>query len=325
MNTILKLQSLRIPSDWSAVFGRHTPIHLEIGFGDGRFIINLARKNPEINFVGVEVAYEFVKKASRKAELANLWNVRFIPIDAYIAIGCLFKRNDLHTLYSNFPDPWPRKRHAKRRLFTQEFAFILADRIHPDGRAILATDSPEFRDFALENMLKDGYFASEFKSGYLKGLPDGYPRTKYAEKWLAEGKELYFLSFKLVRRPERPFVCPIKRSIIMPHVILKPVENGKDFVTAFQPFDLRDGEIFVRYVRAFLSHDMKTAMVEAYVGDWRLVQRILIAIKFRREETLVKLDHINHPVVTEGVKLAVKRIAMWIAEKFDVEPIAVKA
>ncbi len=325
MNTILKLQSLRIPSNWDWIFGRHAPIHLEIGFGDGRFLFSLAQKHPEINYLGVEVAYEFVRKAARKLKNKSLWNVRLIHLDAYIAIGCLFRRGELGAVYSNFPDPWPRKRHAKRRLFTKEFAFIVADRLSDDGFVVLATDDPQFRDFALENMLDSGYFRSEFPDGYIRGLPKDYPRTKYAEKWLELGRELYFLKFRLAGRPPQGFKCPIRRSNIMPHVILEPITDIGEVIKRFRPHDFKEGEVFVRFARAFMAVDGDSALIEAYVGDWRLVQRILIVVKSRPGETIIKLDHINHPVVTEGVKLAVRKVAKWVAAEANVKSVSIRA
>ncbi len=307
------------------MFGRHAPLQIEIGSGDGRFLIALAERHPEINILGIEVAYEFARKSARKVELKKLWNVKVLPLDAYIALGCLFRHGEIQGIYSNFPDPWPRKKHSKRRLFTREFARIVADRISSGGFVVLATDSPDFRDFAIENMLADGYFETEFDRGYMVGLPDDYPRTRYAEKWMREGKDLYFLRFRPLRRPEQPFVCPIKRSTIMPHVILESIEDKKKILAAFSPFDVKEGQYFVRYSRFFLSNDNTMGLVEAYVGDWRLVQRILIAVKFRENETVVKLDHINHPVVTDGVKLAVKTFADWLASQSGARTVSVRA
>lgn len=325
LNTILKLQSLRIPSNWDSIFGRHAPIHVEIGFGDGRFLFALAEQRPELNFLGIEIAYEFVRKAAKKLKSKRLWNVRLLPLDAFIALGCLFRRGEIDAVYSNFPDPWPRKRHARRRLFTSEFAHILADRLSENGFVALATDNPEFRDFAIENMVSSGYFATEFPNGYRIGLPESYPRTKYAQKWLEAGRELYFIRFRLVKRPEGGFHCPIKRSVIMPHVILEPIESLESAVKDFERMEFREDEIFVRYANAYLSADGRSALFEVFVGDWRLVQRILIQVRARENETIVKLDHINHPVVTEGVKLAVRRLARWLSERFGLEVKSLKA
>ena len=111
----------------------------------------------------------------------------------------------------------------------------------------------------------------------------------------------------------------------MPHVILESIEDKKKILDAFSPFDVKEGQYFVRYSRFFLSNDNTMGLVEAYVGDWRLVQRILIAVKFRENETVVKLDHINHPVVTDGVKLAVKTFADWLASQSGARTVSVRA
>ena len=99
---------------YSEVFGNNNPIELEIGMGKGNFIIDKAMKNPNINFIGVERYESVVCRALEKLENTNLTNVKIICIDAF-ELDDVFDK-EISTIYLNFSDPWPKKRHAKRRL-----------------------------------------------------------------------------------------------------------------------------------------------------------------------------------------------------------------
>ena len=96
------------------VFNNSNPIHMEIGMGKGNFIIDMAKRFPNINFIGVEMYESVICRAIEKLELEDLPNVRIICMDAH-GLDNLFDK-EIDTIYLNFSDPWPKKRHAKRRL-----------------------------------------------------------------------------------------------------------------------------------------------------------------------------------------------------------------
>ena len=108
---------------WKQVFGNKHPIRVEIGTGKGRFILNMAKENPQINFVGIERYSSVLLRAVEKFdtdEFKELENVRFICIDAR-RIEEVFAKDEVDRIYLNFSDPWPKARHAKRRLTSTEF------------------------------------------------------------------------------------------------------------------------------------------------------------------------------------------------------------
>src|SRR5699024_8144264 len=108
---------------WRQVFGNKQPVHIEIGTGKGRFILNKAKANPDINFVGIERYSSVLLRAVEKYdtdEFKDLQNVRFICIDAR-RIEEVFAKDEVERIYLNFSDPWPKARHAKRRLTSVEF------------------------------------------------------------------------------------------------------------------------------------------------------------------------------------------------------------
>ena len=119
------------------VFGNEKPLHVEIGMGKGDFIIAMAKKYPDVNFVGIEMYESVVCRALKKLESEHLDNVKIICIDA-IALGEIFA-NEIDTIYLNFSDPWPKKRHAKRRLTAETYLKIYDNLLKDNGLIIQKT------------------------------------------------------------------------------------------------------------------------------------------------------------------------------------------
>lgn len=105
---------------WKEVFGNENPIHIEIGMGKGRFIMGMAGQHPEVNFIGIEKYSSVLLRAIQKMEEEELPNVRFIRMDAE-DICNVFDKGEVSRIYLNFSDPWPKDRHAKRRLPSRQF------------------------------------------------------------------------------------------------------------------------------------------------------------------------------------------------------------
>ena len=126
--------------DFAALFGRSAPITIEIGFGNGDHLAARARAEPERNFLGVEVHRPGIGHLLRTAAAANLRNLRVIEQDAVEVLGSRIAPESLDEIQILFPDPWPKKRHHKRRLIQPEFAALVASRLRVGGRLHLATD-----------------------------------------------------------------------------------------------------------------------------------------------------------------------------------------
>lgn len=136
---------------WNTVFGNDNPIHIEIGMGKGQFIMTLAGQNPDINYVGIEKYSSVLVRAIEKQEVEDLPNLYFIRMDAE-NIADVFEKGEISRIYLNFSDPWPKDRHAKRRLtsvqFLERYEKILAE----EGHVIFKTDNRELFDFSLEQV-----------------------------------------------------------------------------------------------------------------------------------------------------------------------------
>lgn len=134
---------------WGELFGNGQPVHIEIGTGKGRFLAELAALHPEINYVGIEKYSSVLIRAIQKAEKAELANVRFLRMEAEHILR-YFGKDEVERIYLNFSDPWPKERHAKRRLVSREFLDRYRVLLKPGGHLEFKTDNRELFDFGVE-------------------------------------------------------------------------------------------------------------------------------------------------------------------------------
>ncbi|MBD5096466.1 MAG: tRNA (guanosine(46)-N7)-methyltransferase TrmB [Lachnospiraceae bacterium] len=141
---------------WNELFGNTNPIHIEIGMGKGQFIMELAKINPDINYVGIEKFSSVLVRAIEKQEEQQLPNLRFIRMDAE-NIENVFDNAEVDYIYLNFSDPWPKDRHAKRRLTSAQFLKRYVNILSKDGGLTFKTDNRELFDFSLEQIELSGW------------------------------------------------------------------------------------------------------------------------------------------------------------------------
>ena len=134
------------PGTWHEIFGNDHPIHIEIGMGKGRFLHTLAKSNPQINYVGIEKYSSVLLRAIQKMEEDELPNLKFIRMDAE-DIDKVFGKGEVDRIYLNFSDPWPKARHARRRLTSNEFFKLYDQVLTADGTVEFKTDNRPLFDF----------------------------------------------------------------------------------------------------------------------------------------------------------------------------------
>ncbi|MCD6277900.1 tRNA (guanosine(46)-N7)-methyltransferase TrmB [candidate division WOR-3 bacterium] len=199
-DVILDWVKVEKPLNFEKNFGNFHPVECEIGFGDGAFLLHKAQSHPDRNYIGIDYSIVSVRKASKKIEKQGLNNVKLIHLDADSAFHLLIPECSLERIYINFPDPWPKKRHEKRRLLDRSFNLLTASRAKKNARMHILTDDPFYRDFILEEVQHYRVWRPVFENGY-RINPDGYFQTKYEKKWRSMGKEIYYLEFKKVVHP----------------------------------------------------------------------------------------------------------------------------
>lgn len=176
---------------WSEVFGNDNPIRIEIGMGKGRFISTLASLNPDINYVGIEKYSSVLLRAVEKQDELQLPNLRFIRMDAE-NICEVFDQGEVDRIYLNFSDPWPKDRHAKRRLTSRQFFARYNNILKKDGQVEFKTDNMGLFDFSEEEVKEAGWNLVAITRD-LHNNPDmneGNVMTEYEEKFSSMGNPI---------------------------------------------------------------------------------------------------------------------------------------
>lgn len=176
---------------WNELFKNTKPIHIEIGMGKGQFIHALAKLHPEINYVGIEKYSSVLLRALQKMEEEELPNLKFIRMDAE-NITKVFGPEEVDKVYLNFSDPWPKDRHAKRRLPSKEFLGRYDIILKKESKVEFKTDNRELFDFAVEE-LKETDWKAEMITYDLHGdekLLEGNVMTEYEEKFSSMGNPI---------------------------------------------------------------------------------------------------------------------------------------
>jgi len=181
---------------WEAIFAPDLapPLRLvvEVGFGRGEFLVDLARRRPTDAFVGIELSHKRTVKMARRLARLELGNVRLLEARAERAVEELFAPGSVSEFWVNFSDPWPKKRHFKRRLLQPAFVADLARRLAPGGTLEIATDDPSYAEWiddvlAAEPLLENAHAPEP----HLRDAP-GRLRTSFEEEWRGKGRIPYF-------------------------------------------------------------------------------------------------------------------------------------
>lgn len=176
------------PGSWQAIFGNANPIRIEIGMGKGQFIHALAKLHPEINYVGIEKYSSVLLRAIQKMEEEELPNLKFVRMDAEDILK-VFGPGEVDRIYLNFSDPWPKDRHAKRRLPSEAFLRRYDVILKKDGQLEFKTDNRPLFDFAVEELKPAGWKAEviTYDLHADEKLMEGNVMTEYEEKFSSMG------------------------------------------------------------------------------------------------------------------------------------------
>lgn len=177
---------------WAEFLGNQNPIHIEVGMGKGRFLMDLAAANPDINYIGIERYTSVILRAVQKMEEQPLSNVHFLCIDA-ATLPDIFAQNEVSRIYLNFSDPWPKDRHARRRLTSAEFLARYDLLLTQDGRIEFKTDNQDLFTFSLETLAESEIFKLQASTRDLHHdvvLCEGNIMTEYEEKFSSMGNPI---------------------------------------------------------------------------------------------------------------------------------------
>ena len=309
---LLPWRRFEFPINWAGQFPVSGPLHLEVGFGDGRYTVRRAQGAPDERFVGLEISSASLLRGLDKVRKRNLKNVKLLKVGAGFAVRHLFAPHTLASITVNFPDPWPKERHEKNRLLQNAFFKLAASRLVPGGAVLLATDHPEYLAFARAESQKSELFTLEEAEP-----PAAVFETKYALKWKTLGKPLYYQVFRYsgVRVPVYP---GLERDETMPHALLSgQLPPHVSFSKQVTPY--AGGHVILHEVARSLGADDLSSnggekwLVRATVEEPELRQQILVSVRARGEWGLiVGLEPFGDPVVTPVTRGAVHAVTEWL-------------
>lgn len=181
--------------DWNKSFGRNAEMVVEIGFGNGDALAHMAALETERNFVGIEVHPPGVGSALQKIEKHGSQNVRLVSVDAIDVLEKMFADDTLSELRLYFPDPWPKKKHHKRRIVQPEFLDLLAKKLSVGGRVHMATDWQEYAEHMLDVCQAHPAFSNLSASNSYIERPNWRPETHFERRGLRLGHGVWDLIF----------------------------------------------------------------------------------------------------------------------------------
>lgn len=181
---------------WNQVFEKGQPLHIEVGMGKGRFLMDMAKLHPEINYIGIEMYDSVLLRALQKRERMEeagekLTNLMFMCVDARM-LPEIFEKGEVQKIYLNFSDPWPKARHAKRRLTSREFLARYDKILDDNGVVEFKTDNKDLFEFSLEEVNEAGWelLAHTFDLHNQADMMEGNVMTEYEEKFSSMGNPI---------------------------------------------------------------------------------------------------------------------------------------
>ncbi len=281
-------QHVSRPADWAAVFGREARLEIEIGFGNGEFLVQRAQAQPLTNFVGMELEWASVQRALRRLAQTRLTNVRLLQVDARVALERLIQPRTIAHIYTLFPCPWPKERHVKHRIFGHGFLKLLNSRLQPDRTAQLVTDHQPYMAWILEQVDGTGFDVQ------CESIPPTY-RTKYEQKWLDKGQEEFY-DIQLRKQHDQP--VPLIEDVALQTHRLDHFEPS-----AFELTSER-GTISVEFKEFLFDAARQRGMVWVFAIEESLTQNFWIEIAYHDHRWYIRPSRGCSVIPTTSVQRA---------------------
>jgi len=187
---LIEVDSLIDRLDLEKTFGRQATLHVDLGCGDGSFLCALALRMPEKNFLGIERLLGRIRSATRKA--AKIGNVRLLRMESFYAVRYLLPAGSVETFYLLFPDPWPKRRHWRRRIVTEDFLSAISQALVENGTFRIATDQNEYFEKMKEMARANSNFA------IIDPTVTDLPLTKFEKTFRTQGASIHWLELRKI-------------------------------------------------------------------------------------------------------------------------------
>lgn len=289
--------------------GNGTPLIVEIGFGNGEYLEHLAISRPGATIVGIEVSQWCLAKAARRVLAGELRNVRLLFGDARHLLKLAFAPGSVREIYMNFPCPWPKKRHAERRVARPEFADAIACSTRSGGLFTLATDVDWYAEET--KAVFDG--DPRFRSGEIISNPHREYLTKYERKWREMGRETYMLQVEKTGDAFEP--DDREASAEEPEAFAPLRGNIAESLRAISG-DVVQGRDYRVIFRETFSADDGTALTMVISVDEGFEQHYFLRFIPTEKGIRGKVDAVGHPYKTPGVRASLRYAMEKLGAKF---------
>ena len=193
LDNIISLQDKKSSINWNNFFGNKNPLIVEVGCGNGHFLIEQAKNNKENNYIGIDIKEKRIIRCKEKQIKYNITNIAWICDEALNSLSRLFENKSISLIFMPFPDPWPKKRHHKHRLFQKEFINILHEKLVLSGLFLFITDYYQYFEKSYQLVMKDKRF--DVVENNEKNKFE-FTNSLFGEKWKKENKEFYSFCIK---------------------------------------------------------------------------------------------------------------------------------
>ena len=300
------------PLNQSRLFEQDRPLIVEIGFGNGDYLIHLAESRPHCNILGFEISSQSMDRAEEKIEKRGLPNARPIHCRAETALAHLLKPETVSEFHINYPDPWFKKKHGRRRLIKRDTVDLLTSRLAVGGQLHLATDIIEYAEMAHEVLSNTPGLTNQFEALWVNEVAGRF-RTKYEIKGYREGRRGHFFCYQ---RNSTPVLhSAVIEDLEMPHLFLQSPLSAVEIVDHFEATRRESGGVYIAILHAYADRKRDTAVFEVVVEEPTIEQHALLALSPRDEvgQYLVKMTAVGHARPTYGMHRAVEAVGEWVA------------
>lgn len=305
------------PADWPEIFGGGGDLCLELGFGNGEFLEAAAREDPRRNWVGVEISWGSIRRLLGRLRENGTGNVRILHGDGAALLDRLFPPGTVREIVINNSDPWPKKRHHRRRLIQAAFLATVREKLVDGGRVVIVTDHAEYADWIEDRLHGEPGLRSVYPTARVDSLP-GHRSTKYKRKGIEAGSTIHhFVWEKTGGSRGRPVHSEVPD---MPNMLL---DGNCDFAELLSGFEGRswsadhDGDrVALRLGSAYRRRDGREWLVEAETREAGFEQHFALVAAARDDgHILLKLSSIGRPRPTWGVKRTLDALAAFLLER----------
>ncbi|MCK5077470.1 MAG: tRNA (guanosine(46)-N7)-methyltransferase TrmB [Calditrichia bacterium] len=289
---------ISFPVNWDMKFSGKDKLIVEIGFGNGAFLKELAQDNEKNLIIGFDISMESCVKAIKICQKSNLENIRIIQNNAKHMLRELFAANSVDKIFMNFPDPWPKKKHSVKRTINEGFLEILGSVLKLKGEFELVTDQGWYAEESKQLFEDSSLFSvKEFQKNTVRKF-----QTKYEKKWLALKRDVSRL---LIEKKEFQPVNRIFEGEDMPHVILKKELDNEKIISSLNNLEIKHEKFLFKIKEIYENESHERFLLKTIAVDGEQQQKFFIVIQKRTDNWLIKLDDLTQPFRTPAVKFAV--------------------